>query len=239
MLETLPHDLSPWVRPPGYVAVQYVRPKRPPRLRDSQRQRVYDFEREVIGHGDRLSLDDCAALAAEACALYLLHPVAVKDGRGRRHACAVRDVAIKLPRWSRVPEVVLHEVAHCVVHHYLRCEYGPGAAGHGPEFVRVFVDLLETVLGFNAADLADQARARGLQVAEAGAITQAPAPVVGRFLAGPSPTKGEAPDREWMSAKLRWSRDLRAVKGYYVCRDYVPALDLRPPHDRPWGIRNG
>lgn len=45
---------------------------------------------------------------------------------------------IKLPRWAMTKETVLHEVAHHIVH----WEYGSRCAGHGPEFVKVFLELL-------------------------------------------------------------------------------------------------
>lgn len=41
--------------------------------------------------------------------------IQVKDGRGRRSACAVVDWSgrvIKLPLWARTPETILHELAH-------------------------------------------------------------------------------------------------------------------------------
>lgn len=45
---------------------------------------------------------------------------------------------IELPRWAMTKETVLHEVAHHIVH----WKYGSRCAGHGPEFVKVFLELL-------------------------------------------------------------------------------------------------
>lgn len=242
MMETLSCNPASWVRPSGYVPVQYQRPERPPRRRDVQRQRVYDFENECIGRGEALSLAECDALAETASAWYLMRPPTISDGRGRRHACAVGDALVKLPRWSRVPEVVLHEVAHCVVHHYLRCDYGVGAAGHGPEFVRVFLDLLSAVLGTNADTLSEQARARGVQVGAKDLVSQAPEDVVQHFRLGPPPACNslfDGPTRDRMRAALEWRWALTASKGFYVCSNYVPALDLQPPRDRPWSAAAG
>jgi hypothetical protein len=78
----------------------------------------------------------------------------VTDGRGRRHACGSRE-AIKLPRWARTRAVVLHECAH-----------GLARDMHGPEFVAVYVGLLERFAGLDAAALrASLAEAR-VRVAE-------------------------------------------------------------------------
>lgn len=68
-------------------------------------------------------------------------PPQVTDGRGRRHACGSRTV-IKLPRWARTPAIVLHECAH-----------GMADDQHGPNFVAVYVALLERFAGFDAAQL--------------------------------------------------------------------------------------
>lgn len=38
--------------------------------------------------------------------------VPVKDGRGRRSACASWDGSISLPLWARTPSTILHELAH-------------------------------------------------------------------------------------------------------------------------------
>jgi hypothetical protein len=78
----------------------------------------------------------------------------VTDGRGRRHACGSRE-AIKLPRWARTRAVVLHECAH-----------GLARDMHGPEFVAVYVGLLERFAGLDATALrASLAEAR-VRVAE-------------------------------------------------------------------------
>ena len=48
--------------------------------------------------------------------------------------------------------VVTHEVAH-----HIRCRLWPGVAGHAPEFVGVFIDLLAAEYGLDQAMLRDLA----------------------------------------------------------------------------------
>lgn len=69
--------------------------------------------------------------------------VVVRDGRGRRHACANETwfgAELRLPRWSRSARVVLHELAHTITPR--------GAAGHGPEFAACYVRLVERFLSW-------------------------------------------------------------------------------------------
>ncbi|MEZ5848208.1 MAG: hypothetical protein R3C70_15780 [Geminicoccaceae bacterium] len=123
-----------------------VPPPRATRPRDFQRSRVYGWERRFVMPlaCDPMGLDACRALVldvyllceADRCEERGWKPPEVTDGRGRRHACGSRAV-IKLPRWARTKAVVLHECAH-----------GLAADAHGPEFVRVYIGLLETFAGF-------------------------------------------------------------------------------------------
>ncbi|MCB9942391.1 MAG: hypothetical protein H6851_02030 [Geminicoccaceae bacterium] len=141
-----------WLKPRTGVTRQAVR-VRPAqaRPRDFQRSRVYGWER---GHVlplacDPLSLDGCRELVHRVYADREANrrhcrdwtPPEVTDGRGRRHACGSRTV-IKLPRWARTPAVVLHECAHGLSHD-----------GHGPGFVRTYVELLVDFAGFERAYL--------------------------------------------------------------------------------------
>lgn len=109
------------------------------RPRDSQRQKVYDWERNnVSGFREGISLDECRKFAARVCRDS--HFMAdVTDGRGRRSACAYSH-RICLPTGCRTKAIVLHELAHCMLQQY--SDYH-AYAGHGPEFVRVYMWLLQ------------------------------------------------------------------------------------------------
>jgi hypothetical protein len=140
------------------------------RPRDSQRKRVYEAERALFP--DDLFPPDLTLLQAEALVgrIYMdaryrhldrLRPIppAVKDGRGRRRAgyCRARH-AIALPRWARRVWVVAHEVAHAFLDHNRH-------AGHGEEFVAVYLDVLQRHAGMDASVLRTGFVARGVRVA--------------------------------------------------------------------------
>ncbi len=70
--------------------------------------------------------------------------VKVRDGRGRRSACANSDdVSIALPRWARSKPVILHELAHLAVPDHV--------AAHGEEFAAAFVVLVREFMGVEDA----------------------------------------------------------------------------------------
>lgn len=153
------------------------------RPRDSQRKRVYDAERALFPDDQfpaGLTLPQAEALVdriymdARYRRLDRLHPVppVVKDGRGRRRAgyCRARH-AIALPRWARRVWVVAHEVAHAFLDHNRH-------AGHGEEFVAVYLDVLQRHAGMDADALRHGFLRHGVRVAplfEEGGILLHPA----------------------------------------------------------------
>jgi len=124
-------------------------------VRDSQRSAVYTWERALPAWpGPPLSLFECQELVARVWHDHLEAPAPrLTDGRSRRTACYVyEDHEIRLPRWSRTVMVVLHEAAHAILWSSI-----PTAAGHGPEYARLYLDMLERYAGVDA----DVARWRG------------------------------------------------------------------------------
>jgi len=85
--------------------------------RDSQRSAVYTWERALPAWpGAPLSLFECQELVARVWHDHLeAPPPSVTDGRSRRTACA-------------------HAILWAVL---------PGTAGHGPEYARLYLDMLE------------------------------------------------------------------------------------------------
>ena len=112
------------------------------KVRDSQRAAVYRWEKSLAGvtvHAESMTLEQCRDLIGKVWRRYAYGPMPnVADGRGTRKAYGSKS-RISLPRWSRNPTVVLHETAHALVQLHL----GKKVAGHGPEFARVFLGLLE------------------------------------------------------------------------------------------------
>ena len=81
-----------------------------------------------------------------------LHIPTVKDGRGRRSACyMIEDHSVRFPQWSRQPAMVAHEVAHAIIEFRTRCTQK--LSWHGPEFVRVYCELLVAFLGYDPEHL--------------------------------------------------------------------------------------
>lgn len=71
----------------------------------------------------------------------------VHDGRGRTSAAAWGSRNITLPRWSRTPAVILHEIAHCVTN----TEHGQvGVAGHGWQYAHEYLRLVRHFMGVEA-----------------------------------------------------------------------------------------
>lgn len=102
-------------------------------MRDSQRQAVYHWERKVgrVYNLDRqkLTLDESKLYAGYIWNKYVSPhrgPITVKDGRGRKAACYELFNTIKLPRWSRYPQVIIHEIGHGIIPNNF--------AAHGREF---------------------------------------------------------------------------------------------------------
>lgn len=143
-------------------------------MRDSQRSRVYAWERsqswwQIAARGSRytevpssvvrpLSLPECEAYLSRVLHKAGAWPVEVVDGRGSRAARALAW-RIALPVFGRTRPVMLHEAAHAIAAQRGRDDK------HGPQFVRIYIDLLVRHLHLSAGALLKSARAAGVKVA--------------------------------------------------------------------------
>lgn len=143
-------------------------------MRDSQRSRVYAWERaqswwqtaspgaryaEVSSSAVRpLTLPECEKLILRALRKAGCRMVDLGDGRGRRTAGGYSH-RILLPTWARTKPVILHEAAHSVA-----AQRGFDD-GHGPRFMRVYLDLLTRHLHLKPGVLLASARGAGVKVA--------------------------------------------------------------------------
>ncbi len=120
-------------------------------MRDTQRAKLYRAEdalRRAIG--DVAIRDKIAAWAfiekVERDAWFRRRfgrrQFRVLDGRGTSSAWSCGST-LNLPRWSRTPVIMLHEVAHCVAPHGCR---------HGWEFAAVYLKLVRHFLGREVHD---------------------------------------------------------------------------------------
>jgi len=115
-------------------------------LRDSQRSKLYSAERKHSLY-KKFYIDDVADLQKYVDSItsskwfidkFNYNSIKVKDGRGRRSACATKYY-IKLPVWSRYKLCILHEVAHTITPY--------NYAGHGREFANNFLVLVRHFMG--------------------------------------------------------------------------------------------
>lgn len=143
-------------------------------IRDFQRSAVYAWETRLFGapkasHEPSLTLPACRRLLARAWRGYVSQarnwgshearqmPPTVTDGRGRRRPCfnsedPFHGPCIKLPCHARRASQVLHETAHAII--WARGLEGK-VASHGPEFVRLYMELLVHYGGFDPTYLKD------------------------------------------------------------------------------------
>lgn len=137
----------PGIQTGDWVAV----PVRTYHTDDGEEMTVYQQRCRI---DDEMSLAECTALVTKVWADYrpdALHTPKVTPGYMARRATGCRD-RINLPRWARQPAVILHEVAHSLspplcwgirdgVHLPAGGDVVP-VAWHGPEFMRLFIELL-------------------------------------------------------------------------------------------------
>ena len=138
-----------------------------PRQRDNQRQRVYNWELGYLAklaNNKALSLDECKSLIQKTCLRYNKAIPHIKDGRGTQVARGGANL-INLPRHARVTMEVLHEAAHSI----LIAKGDRTLAWHGPEFVRLFIELMAWQKLASIADLRASARRYKVKIAFAAA----------------------------------------------------------------------
>ena len=151
------------------------------KVRDSQRSKVYQWESNNIPniHAIELTLYQCELLIAESISWWFrlsthqlskaerdkgiqLMPI-IKNGRGIRKAKGNAS-KITLPRWARSKAIVLHETAHCIVD---RMGQRQEDGGHGPYFMRTYIELIGHFLKLSRTQLTKLAREDRIRVMSA------------------------------------------------------------------------
>tara|TARA_B100001123_G_scaffold255245_1_gene284687 strand:- start:1518 stop:2189 length:672 start_codon:yes stop_codon:yes gene_type:complete len=135
------------------------------RIRDSQKNKVYNWENKNLPYiGEQLSLEQCKQLIHQAIVWWFRNPKPqmplIKHGKGTTIARG-GAMTINLPRWARNYGVVLHETTHCLIE---RMKHNDVDGGHGPYFMRTYIELLGYFLKMDKAELVKRAKSDKIQV---------------------------------------------------------------------------
>lgn len=130
---------------------------------DFQQELVYKWQHESLHMGNAC---DWTLIECERFIAYVWHsyfgtratPPKLDAGRGKLSASANRW-EITLPVWARNRNTILHELAHSLLD---ACGYT--AALHGPQFVRMQIELFVAFSTFSRTPLMQSARAMGVKV---------------------------------------------------------------------------
>lgn len=136
------------------------------RPRDSQRQRVYNAEREwkaACGRGLELpEVEDLQEYTDRLIASrwraknFRSIDIVINDGRARRRGGARYNVwdgrwFVGMPRWTRDEAYLLHELAHCLE----AADYSDRRVGawHGWHYCNIMLRLVQKQMGPEAAEV--------------------------------------------------------------------------------------
>ena len=115
------------------------------RIRDYQRQRMYDWEDAIFSKLEtkQLSLNRIRHICDKVARYYHIRTPIVKAGQARRSSAWLSyDNAVTFPRFSRREWIVLHEMAHCIHWNFCRDFKSKVHSTHGPMFVAIYIFLL-------------------------------------------------------------------------------------------------
>jgi len=122
-------------------------------LRDTQRSKVYKAEWRIPNRGKKFeTMDEVNAYVEHICRSSFwkkmkgARAIDIKDGRGRRSACAFDTITIALPKWARQEIVILHELTHTLVNF----DYHNPVPCHGREFTSTMLKLVKRYMGKKA-----------------------------------------------------------------------------------------
>lgn len=124
------------------------------RVRDFQRQKVYDAERQwgydkTVNkfHAREMTLEEIYDVVVKMFeSREIKKRITLKNGKGcRRATCSSGkfEVVLTFPKWARQMPTVCHEVAHAVAYDHM----------HGPEFCRAMLKLVRDFIGGPQASL--------------------------------------------------------------------------------------
>lgn len=155
-----------WVKTTQFILTG--RRSRSTKVRDSQRRKVYNWERVVLDYYNSPTLthnemtDFVKKVTAENG--IVLRKLKYRSG-GSCSFARSRDELQFLPcHMNKI--IACHEIAHLIVNDkWIKKVYEKRVAGHGPEFVREYVNLLVKYCGFNEAQLVNSLKLHKVKIA--------------------------------------------------------------------------
>lgn len=128
-------------------------------------KKFYDFEDKIIAAfigsklHDGLTLQESQEFTNRVCASYAVLPPRCVVGRSIKVATynPLHHV-IKLPIWAQRTCIVLHEVAHAID----RKKNGLANESHGPQYVKVWIELFGRMYDLSQEMLTKEANRHGL-----------------------------------------------------------------------------
>ena len=131
--------------------------------RDTYRQRVYEWERHYLPEGTERTQQELRDLAAEVYETYgypnkepLVIVTIAKKTSSHYHWYPRHEVRLAAG-WGQRLKYFLHELTHALMH---TMGIGKQVAGHGKEFVALFLELCELWLDASNDDI-EVARTKG------------------------------------------------------------------------------
>lgn len=124
---------------------------------------VYAWEESRFEHRDQgsFTLSQCRNILASIWEDFDLMPALqqVTDGRGSLDARVTED-KIHLPRWSRNPVILMHEMAHCITD-LIDVD---SSYDHSGTYMHVYLTLLSAYCSYKYDELFQSAKDFGLKV---------------------------------------------------------------------------
>lgn len=143
---------------------RYKAKLRQSRPRDAQRARAYNWENDLFTGQPELKPRQLRDLLARVWKFAGFHPATVPEllfSRSTRRSFALSTYQISLARPHRQTVILLHEVSHCIV----SARRSAPVESHGPEWLAVYIRLLERFGRTGLAGLRASAKSYGLRVA--------------------------------------------------------------------------
>jgi hypothetical protein len=137
-------------------------------MRDSQRQKLYNWENSVVrkiipDYSNPLTTDDCKLLIDRVARSYKIPVPEVLITRADSGKSYYRHGthSVHLAGWGHTYGTVLHEIAHAIANKTL-----PEDGGHGPNYVKVYCELMSRMFELPLGSMRRSACDFGLKISQ-------------------------------------------------------------------------